>query len=176
MQRACRLLTEFTPVNEKVQILSTIRKYDHTVMFGGVFSFDNHAGGRVVTLAYPLGDNGKSEWFYMGFFNPYRRIFMQKLLKHAAPDMAIACAEESPFQMHRIAYEAGEYFAAINSASDPADQVVISISRPPQGRWEVLDKEGNWLTDENLQVFPDGRIIYHSTVPALQTLMFRCIK
>jgi hypothetical protein len=179
LQRAFQEICEFTVADGRVKLLSHIRRYDHQPMLGGVFAFDNDLGGRVLTFAYQLGDRGGEEWFYMGFFNPFRRIFMQNLLRYAAPEMALACAEEFPFQMHRVAYDGGEYFAAINSTSDSAERVVISVSALPQGKWEVLDDDGNWQEDERLEVIPDaggrdGRIVWHGEIKTLNTLMFRC--
>ena len=177
IQRACRRLYEFTACSAAVEELSNIRKYDRTRMFGGVFFFRNSLGGRVITLSYPLGECGDSEWFYMGFFNPFRRIFMHKILHLAAEKMAIACAEEHPFQMHRVAYEHGEFFAAVNAVSDPAEQVVLAVTDFPKGKIEVLDEQGNWLDDGKFTVEKKegnlSKVVRNSTVPPLGTLFFR---
>ncbi|MBR7130768.1 MAG: hypothetical protein IKC82_02100 [Lentisphaeria bacterium] len=179
LQRACREIDEFTVADAEVKLLSNIRRYDHQFIAGGVFAFDNELGGRVLTLAYALGDRGESEWFYMGFFNPFRRIFIQKLLRFAAPETAIAFAEEFPFQMHRVSCESGEFFAAVNATSDDAEKVVIAVFALPEGRWEVLDGDGNWQADDRLEIIlqddgRNGRIIWHGEVEALNTLIFRC--
>lgn len=180
IQRACRQLYEFTPAYPRVKILSNIRKFDHTLMFGGVFSYDNPAGGRVVTLSYPLGDQGDSEWFYMGWFNPFRRIFMHRLLRRTAPDMTIACCEDHPMQTHRLHFDGGEFFAAFNAATDAAEKVVLNITNLPAGSLELLNADGKWVKDDALSVqnLPDGqnRIIFNREIPVLGSFMCRIIK
>ena len=177
LQRACRQLWEFTPADAGVKVLSVVKKYDHTTMFGCTFSYRNALGGKVIVLATPMGDQGDDEWFYMGYFNPFRRIFMQKLLRHAAPDMAGCCTEDFPCQTVRISYDGGVFFAALNATSDPAPQIVLNIQQMPEGTLEVLSESGTWESTGDVTATPaennGAKLTFARTLPQLSTLMFR---
>ncbi len=177
LQRACRQLWEFTPADAGVKVLSVVKKYDHTTMFGCTFSYRNALGGKVIVLATPMGDQGDDEWFYMGYFNPFRRIFMQKLLRHAAPDMAGCCTEDFPCQTVRISYDGGVFFAALNATSDPAPQIVLNIQQMPKGTLEVLSESGTWESTGDVTATSaenNGvKLTFARTLPQLSTLMFR---
>ena len=179
LQRACRQLWEFTPANEDVEVLSKVRKFDHSEMFGCTFSYRNALGGRVTVLAMPMGDQGDSEWFYMGYFSPFRRIFMQKLLQHTAPEMAGAFTEDFPCQTSRVNYDGGEFFAALNCTPDTAEEVVMRINKFPEGKIEVLDDNGSWNEPSNLQITDLGSrnvlLRYRRPLNALSSFMFRVI-
>lgn len=177
LQRACRHLWQFTPVNPDVEILSTVKKYDHTTLFGCTFCYRNSLGGTVAVLSMPIGDEGDSEWFYMGYFSPFRRIFMQKLLRHVSPEMAGAFTEDFPCQTSRVKYDGGEFFAVLNSTTDTAPEVVMTITRMPHGVLEVLTEDGNWVKDDSIEIIPqDGdrvKLVRHAPLPHLSSLMFR---
>lgn len=176
LQRACRKVWQFTPVSSKVEVLSMVKKFDHSDMFGCSFCYDNALGGRVAVLAMPMGDQGDSEWFYMGFFSAFRRIFLQKLLRHVAPQMAGAFTEEFPCQTSRVKFDGGEFFAALNSSSDTAEKIVMRITQMPQGEAMVLSPQGIWekcpeLTFET-QSDTSTLAVYNRPLPALSGLMF----
>lgn len=177
LQRACRQLWQFTPIDGAVEILSKVKKYDHSDMFGCTFCYSNALGGRVTVLAMPMGDQGDSEWFYMGYFSPFRRIFMQKLLRHTAPEMAGAFTEDFPCQTSRVKYGQGEFFAILNSTTDTAKETVIRINKIPAGKVEILDDSGNWTPCRELQITDLGngnaRLTFARPLPALAGLMFR---
>ena len=180
LQRACRQLWKFTPVNSDVEVLSKVKKFDHTDMFGCTFSYRNALGGQVTVLAMPMGDQGDSEWFYMGYFSPFRRIFMQKLLRHTAPEMAGAFTEDFPCQTSRVKYDGGEFFAALNCTADTAETTVIRLNDMPQGKIEVLDDNGKWNPCDEVDISDLGnnnvRLTFHRPLPALSGLIFRVQK
>ena len=145
-------------------------------MFGCTFCYDNALGGRVAVLSMPMGDYGDSEWFYMGYFSAFRRIFMQKLLRYVASDMAGAFTEEFPCQTARVKFDGGEFFAAFNSTSDTAEKIVMKIAKMPEGEALVLSKQGIWKKCPELtfEYQADGTVlaIYDSPLPTLSSLMF----
>ena len=176
LQRACRQLWQFTPADEKVEVLSMVKKFDHSDMFGCTFCYDNTLGGRVAVLSMPMGDQGDSEWFYMGYFSAFRRIFMQKLLRRVAPEMAGAFTEDFPCQSSRVKFDGGEFFVALNSSSDTAEKIVMRITQMPQGEALVLSAQGIWekcpeLTFE-VQADNSTLAVYDRPLPPLASLMF----
>ncbi len=147
-QRAARQLWEFTLLPE-TQIHSRICRYDHVSMFPGAFTWRNRRGGTVTVLAYPLGDGGDDEWFYMGFFNPFRRIFLERLLRATAPEMAGAFGGAAPMQISRVRLpEAGEVVAALNPATEATGKVCLRLPQWPYSRLEMLTAQGGWRTVE----------------------------
>ena len=177
LQRACRQLWQFTPVDSKVEILSMVKKFDHSDMFGCTFCYNNALGGRVAVLSMPMGDYGDSEWFYMGYFSAFRRIFMQRLLRHVAPEMAGAFTEDFPCQTSRVKFNGGEFFAALNSTSDTAEKIVMRITQMPQGEALVLSAQGIWekCPELTFETQADGSTlaIYDHPLPPLSSLMFK---
>lgn len=153
-QRAASSLSEFRPVPEAV-IPSWICRYDGEKLFPGSIVFKNELGGTAVTLAYTLGDGNEREWFYMGYFNPYRRIFMQNLLRKYAPEMRGAFVEKLPFQCYRVKTCNGEFFAALNSTTDTAESMTMRLTHAEDWRFEVLSPGGTWEC-ERLDIRKEG--------------------
>jgi hypothetical protein len=144
VQRAARKMYEFT-VDGTAEIPSWIYRFDQKKMFPGTMVFRNARGGTIITLAYPLGDFDGDEWFYMGYFNSFRRIFMQRLIWGNAPKMQGVFAEELPFQCYHARTADGGYFAAaLNSSSDPAESLTLRLVNPGGRKFEILSTDGHW--------------------------------
>ncbi|MBE6392220.1 MAG: hypothetical protein E7042_08525 [Lentisphaerae bacterium] len=177
LQRACRQLWQFTPVSDEVKILSKVKKFDHSDMFGCTFCYRNPSGGTVAVLATPMGDQGDSEWFYMGYFSPFRRIFLQRLLRCVAPEMAIAFTEDFPCQTSRVKYDGGEFFAALNSTTDTAEKIVIRINQMPKGTIEILTDSGAWEQCGKVKITDlgnnDALLLWERPLEPLSGLIFR---
>ena len=105
---------------------------------------------------------------------------MQKLLRHAAPDMAGCCTEDFPCQTVRVSYDGGVFFAALNATTDPAEQIVLNIQQMPQGTLEVLSESGVWESAGDVSVTPmennGAKLTFARPLPQLSTLMFRVRK
>ncbi len=142
-QRAALRLSEFHPV-QGASVPSWICRYDGEKLFPGVTVFKNEMGGTAVTLAYTLGDRNGEDWFYMGYFNPYRRIFMQNLLRKYAPGMRGAFVERMPFQCYRVKTGDGEFLAALNSTTDPVESMTMRLTPAEDSVFEVLGLDGVW--------------------------------
>ena len=113
----------------------------------------------------------------MGYFSPFRRIFIQRLLRHVAPEMAIAFTEDFPCQTSRVSYDGGEFFAALNSTSDAAGKIVIRVNQMPDGVVEMLDDSGNWVQCDDLKITKlntnDALLTWERPLEPLSGLMFR---
>ena len=124
-------------------VLSSICRADHAELFPGSLCYSNSWGGRIFSVAYPL--DGKHQ-FFMGFFNTFRRIFIQRQLFRLAPQAALAMVEERPMHFYRVRTAEGELFAAFNVSYDRTEKVVIKVPRG-QIRTEQLfqlEKDGAW--------------------------------
>lgn len=125
------------------EILSSVRDFNHEVLFPGSVLYRNTRGGQILSLAYPL--DGKSQ-FFMGFFNVYRKAFLQEILFRFYSSRYLACLNEPALQAYRGPTNEGVFLAAFN----PTDDVVNSVSWIlPEGEffggtWEKLEKCGSW--------------------------------
>ena len=125
------------------ETLSVICRYDHQPLFPAAAIFRNELGGKIVTFAYPL--DGAAQ-YYMGFFNAFRRQFIQHLLFEITPDAHLAVAEKTPLHLYRVKTHKGILFAAFNVLLDEIDEVVIRL---PKNQIQaetalMLDKQGHW--------------------------------
>jgi len=141
-QRCTARMLEMTPA-KGAHRLSTVHRYDHAELFPGTIDFTNAHGGRVVSLAYPL--DGQAQ-FFMGFFNRYRRIMLQRLLEQVAPESAFAHVEDHPMHVYRMEVDGGLVLAAFNVTMDDAEAVRIRLPLRDQGyaSWEMLGEDGRW--------------------------------
>ena len=138
---AGRLLAMEAALPEDVR--SLIRDARQQPLAPGLILHRDPGGGRIVTLAYPL-DGGAQ--FYMGFFNVFRRRWLQDLLFEIAPDAPLAAAMRQPLHLYRVHFGANILLALLNPAPDPAqlpelrlphDQIVPDQLRAlaPNGEW-----------------------------------------
>ncbi len=61
------------------EVLSWICRYDRRPLYPGLVLFNNPLGGTVVVSVYPM----ETAQFYMGYFNAFRRAFLQDVLRRA---------------------------------------------------------------------------------------------
>ena len=155
-QRATSILYKLVPVDD-CEILSNIIKYDGSELFPGTIVFYNKLGGTIATIAYGVGDANEKEYFYMGFFNKFRRIFMQRLLRKIAPQSKFAMAENDPFQVYRCSIETGEFAAMLNSSTDASDGLTLRLCNCTAEKVLSLDKNGIWESDVDLKAIQNGR-------------------
>jgi len=167
-QRAAKIMLEMI-VADGAEIRSHIRRYDHQIMFPGCVVFNNKLGGRVVSVAYWIGDHqAGEEWFYMGYFNNYRRIFMQRLLFEAAPQNQWLFGEDFPLQCYRVQTGEGTLLACLNPTTDAIPAISLKISSPEQGTLYCLDETGCWRLVKNaVTVNSDGscQIVLRNELP-----------
>jgi hypothetical protein len=125
------------------RIRSRIHRPDHGEVFPGSVAFVNRKGGRIVSLAYPM-DGGAQ--FFMGFFNPFRREFLQRILFAIAPAARLAAAGEHPWHLYRAPFAGGTLFAAFNVINDFAGRLLLRLpaAEVVDGQWEVLEADGKW--------------------------------
>jgi hypothetical protein len=137
-------MLEMEPTSAAV-VTSTIHRPDHQLLFPGSVSFRNEWGGEVLSLAYPF-DGGAN--FFMSFFNPYRRIFLQDQVLAMGGGSAQAAVADHPMHAYRMPCARGTLFAAFNVILDPAEQVVLRLptgeAANTVGRWQELNTSGEW--------------------------------
>lgn len=163
-QRAAKIMLEMIPA-DGTELRSLIRRYDHQIMFPGCVVFHNEIGGRIVSVAYWIGDHQPGEeWFYMGYFNNYRRIFMQRLLLEIAPQNKWLFGEDFPLQCYRIQTTEGTVLACLNPATDAVPRVSLKVHSPGSGCLCRLDETGCWkAAEEIVTANPDGSMQIVST-------------
>lgn len=159
-------LLQMVPVPSAV-VSSTIHRPDHQLLFPGSVSFRNEWGGEVLSLAYPF-DGGAN--FFMSFFNPYRRIFLQDQVLSMGGGSGQAAIADHPMHAYRMRCARGTLFAAFNVILDPAEQVVLRL--PPGeaastvGKWQVLAPSGAWETAPI--VISGDQVLLAQPLPVLQ--------
>ena len=142
-QRAAWELSEFATMPD-AEILSCICSSAKKRLFPGSFRFDNDHGGRIITLAYDMGDRGREEWFYFGFFNIFRRIFIQKMLLTLAPDADGAYVNSPARCFCSLLPDGGRFISVLNSTTDRLDGVEIFLTGSINGTIRRLDADANW--------------------------------
>ena len=169
-QRCAGKLLELNPVHD-TKVLSWICNPSHERLFPGAVRFSNQAGGRILLLAYPL--DGQAQ-FFMGFFNAFRRIMLQRMLFEMAPQAPLAAVYEHPMHLYRVRASRGMLFAAFNVIDDRAERIVLGV---PKGqidtrKLQVLTDNGDWRA-ANAQLLPGRmteRIIVDTAVGPLEGL------
>ncbi len=141
-QRCATHLLSMTPA-AGATALSRVFRPDHRELFPGCLYFENRQGGRIVSLAYPM--NGHAQ-FFMGFFNPFRRKFLQDLCFILEPKAPLAAAETHPVHLYRTPYPGGTLLAAFNVIQDEAAELVFRLPEGERrdGAWELLNDTGDW--------------------------------
>lgn len=141
-QRCANRLLAMEPC-EGARVLSTIHDARHTPLWPGALEWTNSAGGRVVTLCYPLGPGAQ---FTMGFYNRFRRLFLQRLAFRLAPTVPLAAADDHPMHAYRLKTDTGTLLAASHISDDPAGETVWVVPRRDLAacRWRHLAPDGRW--------------------------------
>ncbi len=154
----CSPWLAYLAVGPDTEILSTICTAEHQRLWPGATLYHNRLGGRIVCLAYPISAGGQ---FFMGFFNVYRRTFLQKLLLEIAPTAPQAAVENAPMHVYRTPTEHGTLLAAINPTDDTIPEVrwLLPAADFTGGSWKTLSSDGTWLPltparDGGLLIFP----------------------
>ena len=172
-QRCASRMLAIKPV-ERARIRSWICGADHKQMFPGTLRFSNESGGEVVILAYPL--SGELQ-FFMGFFNVFRRIMLQRILLEIAPSGRLAMVEEHPMHVYRAPISGGTLFAAFNVIQDLAERLVLRVAggQVSGGKLQILDQGGRWRRAD-ARICSQGlseQIIVNTEIPALEGLFLR---
>ena len=112
-------------------------------------------------LAYPLLDQAQ---FHMGFFNTFRRQFLQNLVFEAVPGSEQAVALDHPMNVYCNQTQRGLLIAAFNIILDEAETVRLRVSKglltdepilalEDQGRWTSIDiKRSADVASETLEI------------------------
>ena len=169
-QRCASRVLNLRPA-DGVRVCSWLHSPSHERLFPGAISFTNPAGGRVVSLAYPLEGQGQ---FFMAFFNAFRRIMLQRMLFEMAPGAPLAAAEEQPMHVYRGRASEGTLFAAFNVVQDRAERLVLRVPKGQVSREKlrILTADNKWqpvkaevLADETTE-----RIIIEKQIGPLEGL------
>ena len=138
---------------------------DHAVLWPGAVRHATPEGGTAVVLAYPL-DGGAQ--FFMAFFNRFRRIFFQQLLRHSETAAPLAFSGDGT-RCYRQRVRGGDLFAVLNPTADPLPETAFRLGarEPAEGDWHWLAENGAWhgIVPENRA---DGALAFPATVPPLR--------
>ncbi len=151
--------------------LSTIMRYDRTRLGPGLYRFENTLGGVIISCFYPL-EEGQ---FFMGFFNSFRREFMQRTVLENAPETPMLCGRERPFHVYRNRLPDGNVLLSlINATLDVAPEVRFFATGVDAEQAEILRPDGCWEP-----VVPaccgEGNRLLAESVPALEGVYLRML-
>lgn len=169
-QRCADALFEIEPF-PSAQCLSTIHDARHRRLWPGAIEFENHFGGRVVTLSYPVHSGAQ---FFMAFFNGFRRRFLQDILFSLGADAKLAAVENHPMHVYRSPLKNGSLLAALNVSDDPANEVLWRLPEREKfsNDWLHLQPDGRWMpirSADNAR----GRHRFRVSVAPLDAAIFR---
>lgn len=132
---------------------SLIHRYDRSVLYPGSVFHENSLGGKILTIAYPLGN----AQFNMGYFNNFRRIFLHDLLlrRFGAEKILLGC--DTPLQAYRNSNGNRTVIALLNPTHDtyPAVRFFAPGVNPDDAM--ALGKDGVWRK-AGLERLPDGSL------------------
>jgi len=120
------------------ELLTTICRFDRTPLSPGITMFENELGGKVITLAYPLGEGQ----FFVGFFNNFRRLLFHRVL--ARLNSTVALGEKAPLHVYCCRHDQGTFIALINPSHDDLTTVQFSLRGISGNSLRMLDKDGQW--------------------------------
>lgn len=128
--------------NYSGKVLSKIMKFDRTELFPGMHFYQNELGGRILSSCYPM----EEAQFYMGYFNNFRRDFLQAILTQNLQSESFACALDRPFHLFANKNENDEYLLSIiNATIDPVEKIRFQLFNIPENKQAyLLDKNGSW--------------------------------
>ena len=147
--------------------VTSIMRYDRTRMCPGALYFRNEWGGTVLTVAYPLEESQ----FSMGYYNNFRRIFMQRMILELNNQMKIAMGTEDPLFVYRNKCKSGTLIAIMNPTHDNYDQISLRADDLIHKSVEQLTAQGQWVS----AVFrlADKQLIFDYNLAPLGTLVLR---
>ncbi len=160
-------LYAITPDEETVE-LSTIFRYDKSRLYPGLLSYINDLGGSIVSCAWPL-ETGQ---FYMGYFNNFRRIFMQRIIGVLAEGDDIAMGLDLPLNVYRCLTSEYDIIAILNPLRDDAEKITFAAGNFPGDDAEFLDIDGQW---KSAALIPAGEDCwtYNKPLESLDALYLR---
>ncbi len=123
--------------------LTLIRKCDHSPLWPGSVLFQNELGGSVVSMAYTLSREAQ---FFMGYFNVFRRTFLQRLLFSLSPQARLAMVPKDLLHCYRTPTTGGLLLSLFNPTDDPIPQVTIDFphGEVSSNQWMKLNDDGSW--------------------------------
>ena len=134
-------------VSKSAQVVTLIRRCDHSPLWPGCVVFNNSLGGTVVSLTYQVARQAQ---YFMAFFNGFRRIFLQRLFFTLSPRAPLAMAAAHPLHCYRTSFPDGVRLNVFNPTDDTTDSVVIDLpsGEIKGGSWTSLDSNGTWVAVE----------------------------
>ena len=164
-QRCADKVLRLVP-EDRTEVLSRFHGPDHTPLWPTATLARTPQGGHAVTLSYPL-DGGAQ--FFMAFFNRFRRIFFQQLLRRCAPAQALAFSTDGT-RCYRQPTRQGELFAVLNVSADPLSETFLAHSpgETLSGPWRVLNAEGHWQSITPRADPDKGELRFAQPIPPLR--------
>ncbi len=141
-QRCASRMLEMEP-HPGCHRLTEVFNAEGALLWPGMTLWTNARGGVVVALAYPLDGGGQ---FFMGFFNPFRRELLQRLLREVAPSAPLAMCGEGA-RCHRVRTATGERGVVVqNPLEDRLERVTLRLGKAEAAptQWRVLGPQAEW--------------------------------
>ncbi|MPN18838.1 hypothetical protein SDC9_166203 [bioreactor metagenome] len=140
---------------------STIFRFDRTPLGPGALTFKNRLGGRSVVIAYTVA----SGEFFMAWFTNFRRDFMLRLLREAAPGEFGCAVSETPLHLYLVKHGSGTFAAVGNPTPDKVESFEIDAGLP-SGSAKRLTASGAWEPVEFSR--HDGRLRFDRVIAPLE--------
>ncbi|HWL54381.1 MAG TPA: hypothetical protein VNQ90_18220 [Chthoniobacteraceae bacterium] len=146
-QRCSGRLLKMEP-SKAAGVASIICNARRETLWPGMVVHRNRLGGSVLSLTYPVRAGAQ---FFMGFFNPYRRRFLQRLLLERSNVPLLTVGEEGA-RACQLRTPAGVLVAVLNPVDDPFPQVTLRWPKgnAPAGEWLLLERNGCWRSVESI--------------------------
>lgn len=132
--------------NKGAEILSTIHNAEKQPLWSGAVSYRNQFGGEMISICYPM--EGKAQ-FFMGYFNEFRREFMQRLLAGKQESAHSWAMSTEGTRCYRVKTGNGTLIAILNPTDDTVQELELRLSsdqaQPLNGaQWKRLSEQGIW--------------------------------
>lgn len=151
------------------QRLTEICRYDRSILYPGAVFFRNGCGGKVLSIAYPLGE----AQFDMGFFNNFRRIFLHDVISNRFQEKNVLLGCDVPLQAYRNRQGTQTLLALLNPTHDTCRGLRFFAPELDFSRAEYLCPDGLWR-NLNLRRLEDGSMRYEGGLAPLNALVIRC--
>lgn len=134
-------------LSEGTDIRSWICKADHERLMPGMVLVDSVFGGKVAMQPYPFRHEAQ---FLMGYFNVFRRRFLQDLVAELSQALPVAMVTNHPMHVFANETEAGTLLAGFNVVQDAVDEVTFAVAPGlvDPSQLEMLNEDGSWSNVE----------------------------
>lgn len=143
-------------------IYTDIHHFSRKVMFPGLISYRNRAGGVILSACYGIG-RGQ---FWMGYFNAFRRILMQDVIRSITPNIPALMVGEYPIHTGRIKVKDGTLLTFSNASHDPQSKIYFRAAGLNLSGTRILSASGSW-EPVKIETDKNGMAVLNIPLPPL---------